>query len=467
MRSPKHHILFTSFAALAIGLSPMWVPLASAEDVVPPDEVSTPADVADPATPPGDTDATDTPTSPADPADPADPTVPADDAADDPAADVPTDQPVDPPTTDKPDVPVTTEEGDDDHGGDDGHGGHGTLPEGVVVTVDGRDINAGDPAGSLPKIAGCSFEVSATGLATDPADTVGVKVIAWPPTVPEDGRVTLVDVTETSADGAWSGSFPLDEEVQQFTRKGNGYHMRFEVYINGAKGAMKMYWLGCGEPQTGNPRRMLFDADWFTANGKLLTGPMNDVLPAGWREEFAIQAASERGTATCTYEPGDDVLTCLYDNPGHADQPGLVLPGEPGTDYTVKVVGVPKGWDVDPVTIGTFLADETCPRTGHDDHGEEAYTATREGHDSEPCIHTVVLNGAEQQNPPDDEGGGGGANPPDNNTGDSASGNAAAGALPLTGATSLPLVPVALAMLAMGIAFVAASRRRRPVQIDR
>jgi hypothetical protein len=453
MRSPKHHILFTSVAALAIGLSPMWVPLASAQEVAPPDEVSTLADVADPTTPPDDTDITDVTDTPP---------VPAADTADDLATDTPTDQPVDQPTPDNPDVPVTTAEGEDDHDGD---GGHGTLPEGVVVTVDGRDIKASDPAGSLPKIAGCSFEVTATGLATDPADLIGVKVIAWPPTVPEDGRVTLVDVTETSADGAWSGSFPLDEEVKQFTRKGNGYHMRFEVAINGAKSAMKMYWLGCGEPQTGNPRRMLFDADWFTANGKLLTGPMDDVLPDGWREDFAIQATSERGTATCSYEPGDDTMTCLYDNPGHADQPGLVLPGEPGTDYTVEVVGVPTGWDVDPVTVGTFLADETCPRTGHDDNGEEADVATREEHESEPCIQTVVLNEAEQQNPPDDEGGGGGANPPNDNTGDNAPGNAVAGALPLTGATTLPLVPVALAMLVLGVAFVA-TRRAQPAPAE-
>ena len=84
--------------------------------------------------------------------------------------------------------------------------------------------------------------------------------------------------------------------MQQFDRKGNGYHMRLELFINGDKAAMKMYWLGCGEPQTGNPRRMLFDVQWYDSDGVLVTEALNDVLPAGWREDFALTASGERGT---------------------------------------------------------------------------------------------------------------------------------------------------------------------------
>ena len=243
-------------------------------------------------------------------------------------------------------------------GDDDG----GTLPEGVVVTVDGRDITASDPGGSLPKIASCTIDVSASGLTTDPPDTIGVRVVAWPPTASEEDRPVLVDVTEVSDAGMWAGSFAMDELVQQFDRSPNGYHLRFEFLVNGIKGAMKMYWLGCGEPQTGNPRRMLFDVEWTTHDGTPLTGRLDKSLPPGWRQQLRLAATGDRGTVGCRYPAGSDALTCTYDNPGHGDQPGLVLPGEPGTSYRVTVVGVPDGWVVDSSTVGVFLADDTCPK---------------------------------------------------------------------------------------------------------
>jgi len=286
--------------------------------------------------------------------------------------------------------------------------------------------------------------------------------------------MTLVDVTETSSEGAWAGSFPLDEAVQQFERKGNGYHMRLELFINGDKAVMKMYWLGCGEPQTGNPRRMLFDVQWYDSDGVLVTEALNDVLPAGWREDFALTASGERGTVACSYLPGDDLLNCLYDNPGHGDDPGLVLPGKPGMEYTVDVAGVPEGWVVDAETIGTFLADDTCPKGGgghHDgeDGDHEDALARVEGDEGEegghePCVHNVVVNQLTVEPPPDEEGGGDVDPPADDgntpNSGDNTNppaGNAAG--LPLTGATSLPLVPVGLMLLLVGTALVVSTRR--------
>ena len=97
-----------------------------------------------------------------------------------------------------------------------------------------------------------------------------------------------MDVTETSADGAWAGSFPLDEAVQQFERKGNGYHMRLEFFINGEKAAMKMYWLGCGEPQTGNPAPDALRRPVVRLRRSAGHRALDDVLPAGWRDDFAL-----------------------------------------------------------------------------------------------------------------------------------------------------------------------------------
>jgi len=479
MRHHRPHLLLVAVAALAVGVTPAWSSAALADGQAPTDtstasslapespiqaEADQTVDVADPAGPsePAGPVTTDPATTDAGPS-PA----PTDDVTD------PTAKPEDPaPTNTDSSQPAVTEKADEGGGHEGGgHGEGGTLADGVTVTVDGRDITAGDPEGSLPKIASCTFDITASGLTVEPPDTVGVRIVAWPPTAPGESRVKLVDVTETSADGAWAGSFPLDEAVQQFDRKGNGYHMRLEILINGEIGAMKMYWLGCGEPQTGNPRRMLFDVQWFDAEGTLLTTALDSALPAGWRDGFVLNAAGERGTAECTYPPGSDLLACRYVNPGHGDQPGLVLPGKPGTSYTVEVNGEPKRWVVDTETIGYFLADDTCPKGGggHDDGHEEkaAALAADEGDEGghAPCVHTVVINQTTVE-PPPDEGDGGNANPPDEGDGGNANppeGDADAAALPTTGASSLPLLPVGLILLTLGTALVLSSRPVRVV----
>ena len=246
--------------------------------------------------------------------------------------------------------------------------------------------------------------------------------------------------------------------------------MRLEIFINGEKGAMKMYWLGCGEPQTGNPRRMLFDVQWFDPDGVMVTEPLDDVLPAGWRDDFALSAAGERGTAECSYLPGSDLLNCLYVNPGHGDDPGLVLPGEPGTSYTVDVAGVPEGWAVDAETIGTFLADDTCPKGGggHDDGEDAARMSEEDGEDEggyEPCVHTVVIHG-----PVADDDGDGTVNPPgDDNAAPPVEQEAAAAAaaLPHTGAFVGLLLPLAVVLLVVGSALAIATRASHRWQVAR
>lgn len=365
-----------------------------------------------------------------------------------------------------------TPEGDGGHGGDGGgHGGEANLPAGVVVTVDGRDISATDPAGSLPKIAGCAFDIAATGLSTNPPTTVGVKVVAWPPSVPEGQKTKLVDDASASSDGTWSGTYSLDDQVTDLSRKANGYHMRLEIWLDSAMGAMKMYWLGCGEPQTGNPRRVLFETVWRTADGTPVAGPLNASLPRGWRGTFSLHAASERGTANCGYPVGSDVMVCTYDNPGHGGAPGLVIPGKPGTEYEVSVTGAPQGWRLDGATVGVFDAESTCPKGSHGDsshgdsgHGEEA-AARSEGEDGEAaktCTHVVALDQRAPSTPPTDGGGSsGGATPPSTDNGDVAG---RGGTLPVTGARVAETTSIAVVLLLAGAALLAVSRGRRPLR---
>jgi hypothetical protein len=160
------------------------------------------------------------------------------------------------------------------------------------------------------------------------------------------------------------------------------------------------------------------------------------------------------------YPAQSDDLSCTYVNPGHGDQPGLVLPGKPGTQYTVEVSGVPDGWTVDTGTIGAFLADDTCPKSGgHDDgHGEDAVlTAEEDGEEGEhePCVHTVVIQG-----PTADDEGNGPVNPPaDENAAPPVVQAAAGAALPHTGASIAVLLLLAVVLLAFGTTLAVTTRR--------
>jgi hypothetical protein len=152
-----------------------------------------------------------------------------------------------------------------------------------------------------------------------------------------------------------------------------------------------------------------------------------------------------------------------------------VLPGEPGTAYQVVVTGQPKGWTVDSDTVGTFLADDTCPKGGgggHEegedgDHADSAARAEDEGQEGghEPCLHTVVINQAAVE-PPPDEGDDDNANPPNDEGGQDATPTEDnAGALAATGATSLPMIPAGLVLLALGTVLVLSSRSPQPVRV--
>ena len=146
----------------------------------------------------------------------------------------------------------------------------------------------------------------------------------------------------------------------------------------------------------------MFAVAWQGWDGAVLPGPPAD-LTIGWEGDFVLEGSvnmGPRGTARCVYEPGNPVLDCVYENPGHGGKmPGLILPGSPQAEYTVTVADVPAGWKVDTTTIGTFVGRDTCPR-GHDDghdgghEGETPTIAAEEGGGGEggnSCTHTVVL----------------------------------------------------------------------------
>lgn len=271
---------------------------------------------------------------------------------------------------------------------------------GVSVMVDGRPIGTGSS-----KIESCSVDVAISGLTA--TTSVGVMISAVPPSVPEGTETVLVDDESSAEPPAWSKAYPLESLVGDLERHPNGYRVAVAVSLEGVVVGEHEYWLGCGEPQTGNPTRVQFVAEWQGLEGALVDDQLDWVLPDGWRDDFVISASSDKGTASCTYPEGSDVLVCEYTNPGHGgEKPGLVVPGNPRAEYTVTVEGVPAGWLVDPDTVGTFIGRETCPRGGDhgdgDDHGHESGLGVSEHDDEgggrEPCFHTVVFR--EQPAPP-------------------------------------------------------------------
>jgi hypothetical protein len=277
-----------------------------------------------------------------------------------------------------------------------------TPPAGVTITVNGLSMT-GEEGGKIP---GCTFSIAVTGLPEnpDPATAIGVTIKAVPPMTPEGSPVDLVKENFTTSTTEWTHDFPMDALVTPFTPHSNGYHLKVLVSLNGTLAGASTYWLGCGEPQTGNPTRILFAVEWHANDGSMSTDAPSALLPAGWQQYFGLHATSKKGTAECTYAAGSGVLECVYDNPGHGDEPGLVVPGNPEATYDVAVGGVPAGWSVDPATLGTFIGRDVCPRghegdghegDGHEGGGDEESPAAEpggdEGEDSWVCTHTVVL----------------------------------------------------------------------------
>jgi hypothetical protein len=266
------------------------------------------------------------------------------------------------------------------------------LPAELVVLLNGAPYDA--EHGS--RLDTCTLEIEMSGLAaTEQAPVaVAVRISAIPPTVAEGASVLLVDDQQQAVGDTWAGSYPMADLLAVYEVKTNGYRLAIEVAVGGESLGEREVWLGCGADQTGHPNRILFEKVWLDEDGAPITSALDAVLPAGWRDDFAIVATSSRGTATCTYPEGSDELECTYDNPGHGDEPGLVVPNGKHHTYEVVEVGLPDGWAVDPATVGTFVGRETCDRGGGHDGGAHdaasaAETDAEEGGAS-TCTHEVV-----------------------------------------------------------------------------
>lgn len=258
------------------------------------------------------------------------------------------------------------------------------LPPGVTVTVNGLPTT-GEEGG---KIAGCTLSIAVNGLDPQQSPTdVAVKVNAVSPTTPEGSPTTLVDESTSVAASSWSEDLVMDDLLAPFPIKANGYHLRVFVSIDGTLAASGVYWLACGAAQDGNPTRILFAVEWVAADGTTDALAPEERLPVAWRDGLVVEGESRIGDATCTFLPDATQLVCEYDNPGHGEHPGMVVPGSPEATYDVGASGIPAGWTLDATTVGTFVGRVTCPRG--EDHEVLVDTAEHEG--SFTCTHVVRL----------------------------------------------------------------------------
>lgn len=257
-----------------------------------------------------------------------------------------------------------------------------------TATVNGTAL-----AGEGGKLAGCTLSVAVAGLPAEPAEptTVAVTVKAVSPTAPEGSPIGLVDDSDTTTATTWSHDYVMDALVAPLPVAANGYRLKVTVAVNGTSLGSGTYWLACGASQDGNPTRILFAVEWVTADGTTLTTLPPEGVTAGWGTTFLLTGTSKKGTATCTYAPGSATLSCVYDNPGHGTDPGLVVPGNPKATYTVAVTGVPAGRVADPTTLGTFVGRDVCPRGEGGDHGGGHDGATVAAEGDWVCTHTVVI----------------------------------------------------------------------------
>ena len=341
------------------------------------------------------------------------------------------------------------------------------LPPGVSISVNGQSMS-GDEGG---KLDGCTLAIAVAGLDTETAPvTVGVVVEAVSPTTPEGSPATLVDQQTVVDTASWSTDLVMDGLVAPYPIKANGYHLRVLVSLDGTLAASSVYWLACGAAQDGNPTRILFAVQWQTNDGLTTDRAPEGQLPDGWRGPLRIDGTSQIGSATCTFPAGATELVCQYDNPGHGDQPGLVVPGSPKATYDVAGTGIPAGWSLDATTVGTFVGRD-LPRGEDHDQAEATRAVTTQAVTTQAeegpfvCTHAVRL----VQDP---------APPTTTTTVPSTTASTAAveakvtteatptpeppvATLPVTGSSSWALAGLGTMLVLAGAAMVAVSTRRR------
>ncbi|MBN1978919.1 MAG: hypothetical protein JW918_16085 [Anaerolineae bacterium] len=108
-------------------------------------------------------------------------------------------------------------------------------------------------------------------------------------------------------------------------------------------------------PSETTAHRIRIEVRWYDADNNVLGGP-----PAGLPADFAITAASDMGSATCTYPAGSTSLSCTYSNDVSApDDSGLWI--SDGDSYTVSQTDLPAGWS-------SFGGIGTFPDSGFTTH---------------------------------------------------------------------------------------------------
>ena len=190
-------------------------------------------------------------------------------------------------------------------------------PPGVTILLNGTPMS-----GEGGKIDSCvlSLDISGLEVGADPATAIGVTVNAVGPTVPEGTEATLVDDTSTTTEATWSGDYDMTTLVAPYEPKPNGYHLRVIVSINDVTAGEKTVWLGCGEPQTGTPSRLVFAVAWQGWDGAVLPGPPAD-LTIGWEGDFVLEcpyfrawvAQPDARTVVANY--GGDLAKMLEEGP--------------------------------------------------------------------------------------------------------------------------------------------------------
>ncbi len=255
--------------------------------------------------------------------------------------------------------------------------------EPVVVTLAGTPID--DEGGH--RVEGCTIAVGVTGLGAEASVPVEVHVAAVAPTVPEGTSLTILEQFWTASGPTSTTDVDLTELVTELEPRSNGYRLSIAVSVDGTAIGAKQVWLACGAPQDGHPNRIVFEVRWLDVDGQPFEPPLDTAMAPGWRDPFAIEAASIRGTARCTIPAGSEQLVCEYDNPDHGSKPGLVVPGGRHHTYDVAQLGLPGRWAVDASTVGTFVGRETCGTGGcggdGGSGGHEGDTGGCDGHEGD------------------------------------------------------------------------------------
>jgi len=252
---------------------------------------------------------------------------------------------------------------DDSTHDDSTHDDHGGGEAGFTFTVNGQPSRGG----TSPHLAGCSLTIVTVGADDGEAHEVTVSVVPA-----GEGTGIYVSGTPALGDDGHAITFDMTELLSEVEIHKNGYHLAVVVDIDGSRNKSSPFWLACGASGEGSPTLLTFVVNWVPAARQAAPAELS---------EFKLHASTDKGSALCTYPETGGPLACVYTNRGgHAgESDALVMPGGKKHEFRVSVENVPKGWEVNEATVGTFLGRSICGH--HEDPG------------GTPCGHTVEVKG--------------------------------------------------------------------------